>query len=164
MPRKIRQPIGTGELKLSPKVRKEIFSLVLSPENSPPITLEQMVKPALETLQEANRLLLDHPSTKILAESLFPDDLWGLTGKGDLTMRVSPEGDIYVGYSGDPNFRSPVKSVKEKLPSLGAIREKARSLGVDVSDLGRKKILMVRRIKKHMEALKQEQEDNRVFI
>ena len=164
MPRKIRQPNGLGELKLSPKVQKEIFSLLLSPENSPPITLGEMIKPALETLQEANRLLRKHPSTQLLAESLFPASQWGLTGKGEITMRISPEGDIYIGYSEDPNFRSSVKSVKEKLPPLNAIREKARLLGVDVSDLGRKKILMVRRIEEHAKALKQEREENRIFI
>jgi hypothetical protein len=63
--------------------------------------------------------------------------------RGVPTIRISGEGEVLLHLSwGEEQLPEPL----EKLPTLDVLREKARSMGIDISDLGRQKRNIIQRL------------------
>ncbi len=128
-----------GRVKLDLEVQEAILSMTMLSESGAPTTLGDLVANAVQSLKQANAFLESNPIMKITAENL----LRGEKRAGNPTLKISTEGEIYLSLSEESPFPEPQK---EKLPSLDKIREQARELGVDISDLGRQKIKILKRL------------------
>jgi hypothetical protein len=115
-------------------------------------TVQEMVELARilmsKAVAHARRVIDEHPLTEVVAEAAAKE-----AGKrGHATLAVDDNGtvmlEVHYGEKPVTTKRPPEKKAKwsSKLPTLDELREEAAELDVDISDLGRKKKLIVARI------------------
>ncbi len=132
-----------ADIPLEEDVQAAILSMTLLTEEGTPTTLGNLVKEALRNLSLANSFLKNSPLIKITAENLMRVE----KKRGSPTLRVSEAGEILLRISWGEEEEGEVEEAPQKLPSLDSLRERAKLLGVDISDLGRQKHNILKRIK-----------------
>lgn len=133
------------DIPLDLEVQEAILSMTLLAEDGSPTTLGTLVREALRNLSVANSFLKSSPLIKITAENLMRAE----KKRGSPTLRVSETGDLNLRVSWGDGEDIPEKEVTQKLPSLDELRQQAKDIGVDISDLGRQKHNILKRIRDH---------------
>lgn len=131
------------DIPLDGEVQEAILSMTLLTHDGTPTTLGTLVGEALKSLAAANLFLKTSPLIKITAENLMRAE----KKRGNPTLRVSETGEIHLRVSWGDNEEPEEEEVSKKLPSLEELRARAQNLGVDISDLGRQKHNILKRIK-----------------
>ena len=99
-----------------------------------------------DTLKETREVVRNHPLAPLVAQHAARE-----AGKrGSARLVVNDAGDVLleVSYKGVMETAE-ATPIQNKLPSLGTLRAAAVQYGVDVSDLGRKKLLIIARLVPH---------------
>jgi hypothetical protein len=131
--------LNPAEVSLDGEVQEAILSLTLVTQSGETRTLGNLVSDALRNLAEVNTFLQTSPLIRITAENLMRTE----KRRGVPTIRISGEGEVLLHLSwGEEQLPEPL----EKLPTLDVLREKARSMGIDISDLGRQKRNIIQRL------------------
>jgi hypothetical protein len=131
--------LNPAEVSLDGEVQEAILSLTLVTQSGETRTLGNLVSDALRNLAEVNNFLQTSPLIRITAENLMRTE----KRRGVPTIRISGEGEVLLHLSwGEEQLPEPL----EKLPTLDVLREKARSMGIDISDLGRQKRNIIQRL------------------
>lgn len=112
--------------------------------------LDQARQALRDAVELANEVLSDQMMVDILARALAKDH----KRRGTPAIVVQDDGSVVlrVSYSGPVQKKeerpSPLKRKKwsSSLPPLSELREQAQVLGVDISDLGRQKLEIIRRL------------------
>jgi hypothetical protein len=135
--------LTSSEVPLDKEVQEAILALTLVDRSGETTTLGRLVTEALRNLQEANDFLRASPLIQITAENLMQKE----KRRGTPTLCISGEGEVLLRIAwGDVSPEGPPAN-PEKLPTLDELREQARSLGVDISDLGRQKLNILQRLR-----------------
>jgi len=138
------------DIPLDLEVQEAILSMTLLTEDGSPTTLGTLVREALRNLSVANSFLKSSPLIKITAENLMRAE----KKRGSPTLRVSETGDLNLRVSwGDGEDIPEKEEAIQKLPSLDELRQQAKDIGVDISDLGRQKHNILKRIRDHESTL-----------
>lgn len=142
MTRKLR-PTDTP---LDLEVQEAILSMTLLAEDGSTAMLGTLVRDALRNLAVANAFLKSSPLIKITAENLMRAE----KKRGRPTLRVSEGGDLILRVSwGDGEDIPEKEEAIRTLPTLDELRQQAKGIGLDISDLGRQKHNILKRIRDH---------------
>lgn len=142
MTRKLR-PTDTP---LDLEVQEAILSMTLLAEDGSTAMLGTLVRDALRNLAVANAFLKSSPLIKITAENLMRAE----KKRGRPTLRVSGGGDLILRVSwGDGEDIPEKEEAIRTLPTLDELRQQAKGIGLDISDLGRQKHNILKRIRDH---------------
>lgn len=136
------------QVKLDREVQEAIFSMTLVQENGKPATLGSLVDQAIQSLKWINTFLESSPIMKITAENLLRTE----RRTGNPVLKISPDGEIFLKLVGEEDLQDPSSPLQEKLPSLDNLRNQAREMGVDISDLGRQKINILKRLRAYQQS------------
>lgn len=135
--------LTSTEIPLDKEVQEAILALTLVDRRGETTTLGRLLSEALRNLQEANDFLRVSPLIQITAENLMQKE----KRRGTPTLCISGEGEVLLRITwGDVSSESHPAN-PEKLPTLDELRERARSMGVDISDLGRQKLNIIQRLR-----------------
>lgn len=127
------------EVQLDKEVQEAILSLTFVTQSGETRTLGNLVDEAMRNLAEVNTFLQTSPLIRITAENLMRTE----KRRGAPSLKISGEGEVLLHLSwGEEQLPEP----SEKLPSLDLLRERARTMGVDISDLGRQKRNIIQRL------------------
>lgn len=101
-------------------------------------TIGETVALAGRLLESANKALNNNALATIAAQALMKDQ----KRRGVPSFVVDSDGrvSLHIAYSGK------TEATADPLPSLGALRARAASVGVDISDLGRQKKAILERL------------------
>ncbi len=127
------------EVQLDKEVQEAILSLTFVTLSGETRTLGNLVDEAMRNLAEVNTFLQTSPLIRITAENLMRSE----KRRGVPTLKISGEGKVLLGLSWGED---PIPETPEKLPNLDSLRERARVMGVDISDLGRQKRNIIQRL------------------
>ena len=135
MPKKLK-PSQTA---LSPQIQEAVLSLPLEVDGQVR-SVGDVIEQVRSLLEKVDSGVAQNPLLKYIAMGLMRD----MKKRGNPSIRVSSEGEPYllIDYG--------AREEKEPLPSLDELRRRAQILGVDISDLGRKKIEILKRIEAHL--------------
>ena len=139
MTRKLREV----EIQIPEGMQEAILDLPVIREGEEPTTVGELVKRAHEALFRANETVQNSVLATMAAELVLKENR--KRGTPTIVLDINGNAKLSVAY----NTTTPVKTVvngKGKLPSLSKLREEAKSLGVDISDLGRGKLEIIRRL------------------
>lgn len=133
------------EVPLDATLAQEILDIPLDAVEGPlPTTIGERVKAACLAVEEANTYLKNSKLALLVADSLMRQ----LKRRGIAFIRLRSDGQVVLFISYDrqeqetPKAQSLLvtrKNRKSDLPSLKDLRDKAASLGLDVSGLGRQR-------------------------
>lgn len=131
------------EVTLDPGLAREILNIPIAgmPEGPTPATIGERVAAATRAVEEANAYLAKSKVAALVAEMLMRQ----LKKRGAASLRVRTDGVVvlHVAYDeevkpkADPLIKRESKT--PPLPKLRELREKAKRLGIDISDLGKKR-------------------------
>ncbi len=127
-------------------ISQDILSLPVVDENGVLSTVGQNIQKAAALLTDTNKVLAENALVNIVAKTLMQQ----MNRRGHAGIRVRPDGTVVlrVAYHaedvGPEAFRSPL--TKSKLPSLAQLRKEAAEKEIDISDLGRQKTLILKRL------------------
>jgi hypothetical protein len=125
---------------LDSQVAEGVLSLpVVDPEGRL-TTIGETVALAGRLLESANKALNNNALATIAAQALMKDQ----KRRGVPSFVVASDGrvSLHIAYSG----KTEATADPDPLPSLGALRARAASVGVDISDLGRQKKAILERL------------------
>jgi len=134
------------ERRLHPDLAAEILNLPFEdPSQSlpPARTIGEHVRRATAAVEAANTMLASSNVVQIIAKSLMRD----LKKRGVASLFVTPDGSVMlrIAYdsAGVPEKDTPVPLVRPGsnpgLPKLAVLRQQAKELGLNISDLGRQR-------------------------
>jgi len=134
------------ELPIDPSLAQEVLNFpVVGSEGEVTTTIGERLREAVAAMAEANAFLADSAVAKLLAQTLMKDQ----KRRGFPSLQVSSEGSVVLRIDYEEEAATPTKP--KTLPSLDSLREQAAVAGVDISDLGRKKHEIIKRLNDHIE-------------
>lgn len=143
----MRKPPKPYESLLSPQLAMEILNIpfALGAELPAPKTIGEMVQRSVELVSHTNEHLRHSPLAKIVARSIMQD----LKKRGDASIVVRFDGSVVLRVTYSEDAPSPTRPRRDapalqttnqsSLPYMDALRAEARSLGVDITHLGRQR-------------------------
>lgn len=140
------------EIPLEPDLAQEILNIPIpvDEDTEPPATMGERVERATKAVQEANEYLETSSMARIIADTLMRQ----LKKRGTPRIMVKMDGTVVllVTYE-DGRTKKPKPPVRKRthksdLPLMDELREMAKSLGVDISHLGRKRRAIYELLKK----------------
>jgi hypothetical protein len=134
------------ERPLLPELAEEILNIPFDDPNlglPPAVTIGEHVRRATAAVEAANKMLATSTSAQIIAKSLMRD----LKKRGSPSLYVTPDGTVMlrIAYDGteEPEADKEVPVVRPTagtdLPKLDKLRGMAAELGLDISNMGRKR-------------------------
>jgi len=131
------------EIPIPEGMQEAILDLPVIQEGEEPTTVGDLVQRAHDALFKANETVQNSVLATMAAELVLKEQ----RKRGTPTIVLDIEGNakLSVTYSSS----APPKVLtngKGKLPSLTKLREEAKALGVDISDLGRGKLQIIQRL------------------
>lgn len=127
-------------------IAQDILSLPVVDENGVISTVGQNIQKASTLLADTNKVLAENALVNIVAKTMMQQ----MKRRGHAGIRVRPDGTVvlrvaYHAEDVEPEiFSSPL--TKSKLPSLAQLRKEATEKEIDISDLGRQKNLIIKRL------------------
>lgn len=134
------------QLPIPKEMQEAILDLPVIREGSDVISVRELLKEASTALDDVNNTVQSSVLAKMASQLVMRESRKRGTPK--LVVDLEGEASLYVSYATD-DHPTHVNGVNEKLPSLTELRQKADSLGVDISDLGRAKKEIIRRLEAH---------------
>lgn len=129
------------ELPIDPALAQEVLNFpVIGSEGEVTTTIGERLREAVAAMAEANAFLAESAVANLLAHTLMKDQ----KRRGFPSLQVSPDGEVVLRIDYEGEAAAPAKP--KTLPSLDALREQANAAGVDISDLGRKKHEIIKRL------------------
>ena len=129
------------DVPLSGPVAEGVLSLPVRTEDGSLTTVGDTIRQAKSLLDAANQALLENPLCGVAAQSLMKEQ----KRRGTPSLVVNPNCEVFLhieyGEEGDGD-----SAPHAPLPSLADLRAKAADLGVDISDLGRQKRAILKRL------------------
>lgn len=126
-------------------------------------TIGDRVTAAVNAVKEANEYLAGSKLAAIVADTLMRQ----LKKRGNPQIMVRPDGTVIlrVSYAEEVKARKPKPAVrraskKSDLPPITELRRQAEELGIDISDLGKKRRAIFERIQGAAEAAAEDAEVN----
>lgn len=139
------------ELELDEKIQKAVLEIPVRMLDQNLTTVGLLIKTASDALEVANRAIQDNALIQLTASHLMKQEK--RRGTPNIQARLDGSVVLLVSYYEDEEPPSlptesiqPSNHVSKKLPSLEELRKRAQEMGVDVSDLGRQKINILRRL------------------
>ena len=126
---------------LPPDVQEAVLDMVVM-DGEEACTIRNLLSKAQSCLELANTSLAENPLLRMTANHLMRAQ----KKRGNPTIVANIDGTIDLRVSYGHAEDNSVQPPTGKLPSLPVIRKMAEQAGVDVSDLGRQKLAMLRRI------------------
>ena len=136
------------EIELSEEIQQAIKSLPVE-VNGRVMTVGTLISEARSLVEAANHALSQNPLVGLTARSAMKIE----KKRGIPAVVVGIEGDVKlrISYDGEKPSFIPIQARDGKLPSLQDLREQAKSLGIDVSKMGRKKLELIALIEKALQ-------------
>jgi hypothetical protein len=131
------------ELPVDPKLAEEVLNFPVVGASGVSVTVGDRVREAISAVAEANTFLSESVVAKLLAETLMKNQ----KRRGFPSLRVSPNGEVVLRI--DYKAESSMETKPQPLPSLNELRVLAAEANVDISDLGRKKHEIIKRLGNH---------------
>lgn len=146
MTRKLR-PV---EAELDEEIRDAILSLPVKLSDGTLATVGDLVRHAEESLRVANEAIQNNALIATTAAFLMKQE----KRRGNPTIHVRLDGSavLRITYGEEDEEEevvlpeAPTAAKKSKLPTLDELRDRAERMRVDISDLGRKKIEILKRL------------------
>ena len=133
------------EVELSEEVQQAVLSLPVQNDDGSLSTVGDLIKKAADSIEAANQAIQDNALIQLTASHLMKQE----KRRGNPSVVVKLDGTavllITYGESSNPAPPEPL-APRSKLPSLDVLRKKAEEMGVDISDLGRKKKMIIARL------------------
>lgn len=142
MTRKLK-PVETD---LEPEIQEAVLSLPVSLPDGTLATVGDLVRRAEDNLKLANEAVRNNALIQKTASFLMKQDK--RRGFPTVVVRIDGTAALRISYSEEeePLLPEAPTNTKSSLPSLDELRDRARELGVDISDLGRKKRKIIERL------------------
>jgi hypothetical protein len=124
-------------------MQEAILDLPVIQEGEEPTTVGELVKRAHDSLLKANETVQNSVLATMAAELVLKEQR--KRGTPTIALDIDGNAKLSVTYNASPS--KPLMANGEgKLPSLTKLREEAKALGVDISDLGRGKLQIIQRL------------------
>jgi len=141
------------ETPLERALAQEILNIPVEQEDSPPPkTIGEAVSQATGVIEQANVRLSQSPLATIVADTLMRQ----LKKRGAPSIFVRPDGTVVLRVSYEEVEDQDIPKMKTEgvrqskrptsLPSLEELRERAEKIGLEISDLGRRKREILKRV------------------
>lgn len=134
------------EVELSEEVQQAVLSLPVKNEDGSATSVGDLIREASEALARANAAIQENALIQLTASHLMKQEK--RRGHPSIGVKLDGTAVLRIAYGTTaeaPQAPAPL-APKSKLPSLPTLRQKAEALGVDISDLGRKKKLIIERL------------------
>jgi hypothetical protein len=128
------------ELPVDSKLAEEVLNFPVVGATGIAITIGDRVREAIAAVGEANAFLSESVVAKLLADTLMKNQ----KRRGFPSLQVSPNGEVVLRI--DYKEESATSQKAQPLPSLNELRVEAAEANVDISDLGRKKHEIIKRL------------------
>ncbi len=133
------------DIELSGEVQEAVLSLPVKEDDGSISTVGDLIQRAADAIEKANKAIEGNALIQLTAEHLMKKE----KRRGNPSILVDLHGRAVLRITyGDDDAGEPVQAIarKSKLPTLDKLRERAKDLGVDISDLGRKKKKIIARL------------------
>jgi hypothetical protein len=136
------------QVPLDADVQEALMGLPVYSSDHGVVTVGVLIAQAREAIERANRALGSSKLVDLTAQQIMRKE----NRRGEPKILVSPDGEVslWVTYGEEQTLRDIMRA--SKLPSLDELRAQAEELGVDISDLGRAKTLIIQRLAAHGES------------
>lgn len=122
-------------------VAEGVLSLPVVAEDGTITTVGDTIRKAASLMEGANRAVAENPLCQVAAQSLMKEQK--RRGNPSFVVNSSCEVFLHIGYGQEEAADADVP-----LPSLEELRATAKAMGVDISDLGRQKRSILKRLEK----------------
>lgn len=139
------------EIPVQETVRDAVFSVAVPHEDGMYTTVGELVRQAREMLLLANEAIASNDLVRMAADSMMREH----KRRGFPRMVVRADGTIVlrIQYAEEEDSTDSIEPLNTKggaaLPSLKTLRQEAERLGVDITDLGRRKREIMKRLEQH---------------
>lgn len=136
------------QVPLDTDVQEALMGLPAYSSDHGVVTVGALIAQAREAIERANQALGSSKLVDLTAQQIMRKE----NRRGEPKILVSPDGKVslWVTYGEEQTLRDIMRA--SKLPSLDELRAQAEELGVDISDLGRAKTLIIQRLAAHGES------------
>ena len=140
MTRKLK-PIETA---IEGGIEQDILSLPVVGGDGTLSTIGENISRAAALLENANKALAENGLVSVVAKTLMQQ----MKRRGHAGIRVRPDGVVVlrVAYQAEDLETIEDSPSKPKLPTLMQLRKEAQERDIDISDLGRQKTLIIKRL------------------
>ena len=136
------------DVELSGRIQDAVRDVPVRREDGSLTTVGSLVDEAQAAFEQANRAVQDNALIQLTAAHLMKKE----KRRGSPTILIRMDGTVAlrISYGEDFEEEDPVVATphppKKKLPTLSSLRKRAQAMGVDISDLGRKKRAIIKRL------------------
>ena len=133
------------EVELSPDVQRAVLGLPVAGEDGSLATVGELLERAAEAVERANAAVRGNALVKFTAAQIMRKE--GRRGVPTIVVKLDGTALLRIIYSEPPSEdKPPPRVTKSRLPSLESLRQRAEVEGVNISDLGRRKLEIMRRL------------------